>query len=308
MWQRLKNALIRLVCLLGIWAYTRLLWPFKALWIAGLAPLVYFAAGKERRLALENLQLAYPDWSLRQRKALVRSMTRHLARSLFEALELLRKPEKQLDSVDLDDAVLKMLRERLADGRGLLFITGHIGNWELLAAALCRAGLPLHGVVRKSYDALLDRFVKQFRAGYGLLQIDRDDPDLMANVRQVLDNGGILLVLLDQHTRGRSVQAGFFGQPVQVPSGALALAVRQHAPIVVGALQREGKQHKVVLDTLLQPDAQADLQQQCQLLGQQVTTSLEAVIRRHPEQWVWFHDRFKTSADKQSTPAEHMGS
>ena len=192
-----------------------------------------------------------------------------------------------------DEALVERVR---TDGRGTLALTAHLGNWDLLAAFLHRRGLSITTVARKARRPSAHRILEQLRAEYGLHCIWRSDRDAPLRIRETLRNGGILAALIDQDTRVKSAFGEFFGAPAPVPTSLLNLARRMDARIVHAFILRTG-QYSFHLDVQEYP---ADLSE-AELL-RQYHRALEQHIRRYPEQWVWFHRRWRTHPSGERMP------
>ena len=113
----------------------------------------------------------------------------------------------------------QVLDEALEGGRGVIFVTGHVGNWELMAAALASLGYPIHTVAKRSYDPRFTEMIEQTRADFGVRAIYRGDAGAAAAMIRVLRKNGVLGFLIDQDTDVPSVYAPFFGRAAKTPSG-----------------------------------------------------------------------------------------
>jgi KDO2-lipid IV(A) lauroyltransferase len=287
--KRLKNSAIRLTLFSLIFFYRTFLWPLGHLLVALLERLAWLAARPERRLAEAQLRDRM-GLSPEQAHATARALSRHLARSVIEALELLRRPRQTLETVHFDPQSEKRLQAALESGHGLVFATGHIGNWELMAARIA-ARFKTATVVKGSYDPDLARWIDRFRLAYGIETVKRDAPDASARLSEMLQNGYVVGVLVDQNTRVPSVDVPFFGAPAPTPRGAATLALRNHVPLFVGYSHRTGLDHTIyavgpIAVTKTETDPVSAL---CAAINRE----LERAIRQRPEQWVWFHKRWK---------------
>ena len=196
---------------------------------------------------------------------------------------------------DDDRGIGDWLAELAAAGRGVLILTGHIGCWELaggwVAAQMSTRGLgPLGVVTGRIHNPPVDRLIQDRRRAIGLHVLPREAG--AAPLVRFLQGGGVVAVLQDQRTRVRNLDVPFFGVPAPTPVGLAALALRYDIPIlpVVGVWDAgRGVQvmHHLapILPGSFAPDDRAGLLARCNL-------ALESFIRRNPEQWVWFHQRW----------------
>lgn len=169
--------------------------------------------------------------------------------------------------------------------------TGHIGNWELLAAYFGLKGVPLTVIGRRLGNPLLNRMVVEARQRSNVSTITRNSRSAPREILRVLRSGRILAVLIDQDTRGPSVFVPFFGGPASTPSGPAMLALRLGVPVLVTFIERrpEGG-HLVTLGRL--PGAvlaDADVHS----LTAAISERIEEQVKTHPTEWVWWHRRWR---------------
>jgi KDO2-lipid IV(A) lauroyltransferase len=253
---------------------------------------------RENRKVVRHLRLAFgPEHTEEELRRTARDCFAHLGQSLFELLWLQRvKPGEIKRYVEMDETPI---REALSKGKGLIFITGHIGNWELLGAAVAACGFPLQVVAAPLYDPWIDDWVVRLRSRMGVETVSRGEPDSGRRILRTLRENGILGILIDQDIDAEGGWVDFFGRPAYTPTGAAALAARTGAPVVVGYIHRiaqpedHGIQHRVAVHGPWFLDRDRD-QSQVMAETQRFTELLEHGIRLFPEQWVWMHSRWKT--------------
>ncbi len=270
-----------------------------------------------RKLALMQLGWALPELDDQQRARVVDRMFDGLGRSLGEMLVL------DLISAELDRWVriegAELLESALAGGRGVVSISGHIGNWEIMAATLALRGYPLTVVATEVKGRRLNQENVALRASVGVETILRSAPGSARDLLRTLRRGGLLGLLIDQDTRVQSVTVPFFGRPARTPVGAAALALRTDAPVVGIFIHREadGRHLIKILDPQLPPrplrdgaarpgaatdDADGDDRGPLRASSHReiwqveatavMTRLIERQIRNHPESWVWWHRRW----------------
>jgi KDO2-lipid IV(A) lauroyltransferase len=245
-------------------------------------------ARRERRLARLQLSRALGLAPASHRaRLLVRGVFHHLGLSAVEVCRLRRIPA-EAGAVVVPEASRRALEAALREGRGVVFATGHLGNWELMAAALARAGFPITAIAKESYDPRFTRLVEGERRRLGVEVIHRGRPGASAATLRALRAGRVIGLLIDQDTRVPGAFVPFFDAPAFTPIGAAALAVRTGAPLVVGSIRRTPRGGHVIDVERCVPPADAAAGTAA------LTAALERRIRRHPSQWVWFHERWKT--------------
>jgi KDO2-lipid IV(A) lauroyltransferase len=248
----------------------------------------------ERRKALESLEVAFPQKSLEERGALVKAMFVQLAMSALE-LALIDKVDPLLEQyVELPAEERSRFEAALALGKGLVFVSGHIGNWELLARRFSRAGYSCATIAKESNDPKLTGLIERVRARGKLRTIWRGAPGAAKDMLRQLKSGGVLGLLIDQDTQVQGVFVDFFGRKAFTPRAAADLALRSGAAPVVGFIHRKPEGgHRIEVKQIERPEG---LEGDAAVieLTQRYTAAIEDVIRRHPDEWVWMHRRWKT--------------
>jgi KDO2-lipid IV(A) lauroyltransferase len=174
-----------------------------------------------------------------------------------------------------------------AAGRGVLIVTGHCGNWELLAAAINCRGLGMRVVARALDEPELQELLVALRDRFGSRTIERGRPGAARELLRALREGA-LGMLIDQDTRVEGVWVPFFGRPAYTPVGAARIALKQDAAVVPSFIERlpDGRHLARFLPPLDLPDDETEA-------TALMTAAIEAQIRRVPEQWVWMHRRWR---------------
>jgi KDO2-lipid IV(A) lauroyltransferase len=282
---------------LGVWLLSPFGWflahlPSAVGLAAGrrLGDVLWWVLPRRRRVALENLRRSFggerPPAELRR---LGRRSFQHVGMNLVEVCRYLFRPTQvMLSRVRVEGR--EHFQAAAARGRGVLILTGHFGNWELLAAAHGLAGLPLSIVTRPLDHPLLDDLAARFRRRSGAELIDKRQA--VREVLTALRRQRMVGILLDQNaTRAEGVFVPFFGSPASTSKGLALLALRTGAPVVPVFLRREPDGgHCMEVGAALPPPEDG------LVTSYTVTFNrvLEATIRRAPEQWLWMHDRWRT--------------
>ncbi|MBJ81106.1 MAG: lipid A biosynthesis acyltransferase [Myxococcales bacterium] len=290
--QKMKNTLIyfSLRTLAFILKHTP--WLCLKLLARLLAPMAYYIARKETQTALENLEIAFPERPLSERRKIVRAMYDHLAISAMEIIQI-EKFVATDNGLSLQPEQEQLFREALAQNKGVVAVTGHIGNWELLAQFLVQQGIPMVTIARPTYDPRITKWLDQVRSQYGLEVIWRGENTVSREMIRTFRSNKILALLMDQDTRVQSIFSPFFGKPASTPSAAAALALRFDAPIIFGWNHRTPTGHKFYFEKIIPPEIE-DKEAAKQQLIDRLNQKLEDAIRQQPEQWVWLHKRWKT--------------
>ena len=253
----------------------------------------------ERRKALRHIAMAFPEWSEAERRRTIKRMFRHLGVTLFEMLWLPNLNDRtRATTTTIENAEASI--EAVRQGKGIIGITGHCGNWEWLAA--CSASLiPLTVIQRERRERGLGELVESLRKAAGILTIDRGSGDSAREMIRAIRGQRMLAFLLDQNIRAESVKVPFFGRPALTPIGPAKLAIRAETPVVCIFITRDanGIQH-IRYNDPIRPKRGDDPV----ALTAEITRQIEAHIRAVPDQWVWMHDRWRERPKWDVTSAE----
>jgi len=242
------------------------------------------------RRSLANLEIAYgTTLGPAARARIVRGMFRETARNLVDVLRPFPRERRRVDELVRFEG-LANLEAALRERRGVIALSAHLGNWEVLGAALAARGFAVHAVAREIFDRRSDRLLNDWRTQAGV----RLGGSLVA-LRRALRDGGIVGMLVDQDMPGPSVFAEFFGRPARTPRAPFALARRTGAPLVPRwiHLGPDGRHVATILPAL----ALAPGTDEAAILADVRAwhLRLETAISAHPEQWVWHHRRWRSA-------------
>jgi KDO2-lipid IV(A) lauroyltransferase len=260
------------------------------------ALLAYALDAPHRRVGMVNLKLAFPERPLRARRHILRESFLNLGRMAVELAHLPRLSDERLeDMVRFEDEAWWSEAVGWERSTGVLILSGHFGNWELLVFAHGRRGHPVHMVHRAIANPLVDRWLAGLRRRAGTRMIRKSAG--AGGVLHALHEHGLLVLPIDQNsTRGLGVFVDFFGVPASTNSGMARIALRTDAPIVPAFIVREGRsaRHRVHVLPILQVERTGDPAEDVRRNTQRFTSVFEEMVRRHPEQWLWMHKRWKT--------------
>ena len=265
------------------------------LWVgARLGDLAWAALPRRRTVALENLTRAFPERPAPELARVGRDSFRHLGMNFVESCVFyFRPPARLLSRVSIEG--LSHFEAADAQGRGMLLLTAHYGNWELLAASHALARFPLSVVMRPldspAFEPILERF--RLRSGVELITKRRALTDIVDALRRRRMVG----ILLDQNaSRREGVFVPFFGVPASTSKGMALIALRTGAPVLpVFIRRRPDGRHVVHADAPVPVPSDGDVVAFTRAFNE----AIEAAIRRAPEQWFWLHRRWKTRPEEE---------
>ncbi len=237
-----------------------------------------------RGVARQNVARALPELNAAQREAVVAGMYRHLGLTF---VELLRFGRAQRLREGLRVEGLEHLRAACEAGRGVLVLSAHLGNWELLVRAGALAERPLWVVTKQLSSSLAQAAWRVLRrGGPGLLPAKGSARAIVA----ALGRGEIVGYVLDQHMPpGLAIRAPFFGIDAATSPDLARLAALTGAPVLPVFTWREAEGHCLSIGAPLEVERGADPA----IATVQFNEVIEAAVRAHPEQWLWIHRRWK---------------
>jgi KDO2-lipid IV(A) lauroyltransferase len=241
-----------------------------------------------------NLKIAFPEWSDAQRAATIHGMVRNLG---WMAAEFARFPKyskeniEQLVVLDGHENFLEGQRR----GKGVLYLTGHIGAWELSSFAHALYGYPLHYMARPVDNKKVDGLVNGYRCLSGNRPIFKNES--ARAMLKILKEAGTVGILADQNTMpDEAVFVDFFGKMASTTTGIARVALHTDAAVVPGyavwdaSLGKYRLRFEPPVELIRTGDTERDVSENTQ----KFTKVLEEIIRKYPEQWVWLHGRWNT--------------
>jgi KDO2-lipid IV(A) lauroyltransferase len=255
--------------------------------------MLLFALPKLKKTAEFNLRLAFPEWTDAQRRSTLKKMTRNLG---WMAAEFARMPsytKENIERVVILDGHENFLAGHRR-GKGVLYLTGHIGAWELSSFAHALYGFPLHYMARPLDNAPLDAMVNEYRGLSGNKPIFKNESARV--MLRILKEAGTVGILADQNTMpGEGVFVDFFGTLACTTTGIARVALHTDAAVVPGYAYWDEKLRKYRLrfepavELVRTGDAERDIVENTQRFAKVI----EEIVRKYPEQWVWIHARWK---------------
>ncbi len=258
-----------------------------------LGALAFWVLFKYRDIAISNLELAFSgEKSKPEIRRIAKQVFENLGKTAVEVINFPKLNKKNIDKfvriVNLD-----IVDKAFEKGKGVIILTAHFGNWELLALTMRVKGYPGAAIGKRLYFDKYDKYLNSLRKVHDLNIIYRDDSP--KKILKILRDNQIIGILADQDVDSvEGVFVDFFGHPAYTPIGPVALAKASGATIVPAFMIREKGRHTLVMENPIElidtGDKEADMIRNTQAWSRIV----ESYIRRYPEQWVWLHRRWKT--------------
>jgi KDO2-lipid IV(A) lauroyltransferase len=303
--KKIKNDLIYLLVVTVIALLRTLPRRTAVALMRGLGGAGFRLARREREKTIRHLTWAYGDEkSPAEIAALARSVFRHLGAMAADAIRIPGIVRQGINTL-VHETGAERLRAALARGKGAIVLTGHFGNWELFGAWVAGNGFPVKVVGRSAYDPRLDRIIVDLRNSAGYTNIARGK-GTREIIRTLRDNE-ILGLLIDQDTRVEGVFVDFFGRPAHTATAPVTLAQKLGCALLPAFIHlRADGSYVIEFDEEITLTATNDAEQDLIVNTQKISDAYERAIRRHPEQWVWMHERWKKQPDTRIEAAEEV--
>ncbi len=273
--------------------------PLSRAFAIALAQAVYRLHFRLRGVGMRNLAMVFPEKREAERKRILRGVFTSLGRQLAELCQFPRYTPENIDQVVVYDG-LENYEQAYARGKGVLFLTGHFGSWELSAFTHSLHGHWLHVVMRPMDNPYLDRLLQRYRTMYGNKTVAKDD--FVRGLLAAMKAGETVGILMDTNmTPPQGIFVDFFGIPACTASGLARIALRTDAAVVPGftiwdeALRKYRLRFDPALDLVRTGDLEADIAANTQMF----TKVIEDYVRKYPDQWLWVHRRWKTRPEGQ---------
>jgi KDO2-lipid IV(A) lauroyltransferase len=268
---------------------------------ARLGALAYRPLGVRRGVVERQIAAAFPELPRSEVLRIARGAYEHLGRSSVEAALLPSFGPNRV--LDLFDGVVgwSAVEDAMAAGRGLIFVTGHVGNWELAGAYTAARGVPVDAIARRMANPLFDRYLTENRSRLGMVVVH--DADAVRRTPRSLRAGRSVAFLADQGVLGlASTYVPFFGRPAKTPRGPAVFALRLGVPVVFGAALRQPSGKYRMMFEAVPAVSTGDRERDIDAIVAAYTAALERRVREAPEQYFWHHRRWRRQPP--DTPAE----
>lgn len=245
-----------------------------------------------RRVAIENVGIAFPEKSLEERTAIARSSLHHMGRTLTEyAMFPFFKKRHVAERFNITG--LEYVEQALAQGRGAILLTLHLGNGDYAIAALSRMGLPMNLISKEFKSRWLNDLWFGMRRKHGTKFISPEKSSF--EILRALKRNELVVFVLDQFMGPPiGVRTRFFGRETGTAAGCALMATRTRVPVIPSHTfrGRDGR-HTIVFEAPIPLLDDGPMEKNIAVMTQAYTDKIESIVRRHPEQWMWIHRRWK---------------
>lgn len=257
-----------------------------------LALFFYYLIPIRKKTVFDNLNIAFPELSINEKKKIAFGSYLSFAISLVEILYLPWMTENQMkNSVAIEN--LELIEEKNKLGKGVILLSAHFGNWEYIAAsASLQLNKKFHIIVKNQRNKYVNDWMNRMRTRW----LNEVVPlgVSVRNIYAVLKNNGIAAMVADQRGPEEGLKLDFFGKKTSVYTGPAVLALKTGAPIIFGIpVRQKDYSYKSTLTELDKTNLPEDEEEKVKVLTERMIKYLEKIISEHPEQWLWMHRRWK---------------
>ncbi len=266
-----------------------------------LGALGYRPLGIRRAVVERQVRAAFPEFDDAEVQRVALESYENLGRTAIETALLPARSRQQVLEMFSRVEGWDIVERAMAKGRGILFVTGHLGNWELAGSLVAAKGIPLEAVARRMQNPLFDRYLTRTRQSIGMTVIH--DADAVRRVPRAMREQHAVAFLVDQGAVGlASTWVPFFGRLAKTPRGPAVFALRLGAPVIFGAALRQPDGRYMIGFEEVQAESTGDRDADVDRIVAAYTATLERWVRRAPEQYFWHHRRWKHQ--RPGTPPE----
>ena len=260
-----------------------------------LGTLMYWVDAKHRKRAIHNLRRSFPDYTPLQCRTLALQSTQHMVILAIEVLFTtqlihLHTWRRHVDLENFSEVLELLLRQKT----GLIMLTGHYGNWEVLGYLLATLGFETTSIARPLDNPYVNHWILGVREKQGQRIVAKKGAT--GEVIQVLGEKGAVGFIADQNAGSKGIFVDFFGRKASTYKSIGLLAMEYNVPVVIGYARRTGKpfHFQIGAQDIIQPEDWADQDDPLRYITQRYTKAIEEIVRVEPSQYLWLHRRWKT--------------
>jgi len=301
------------------WTYYFFTWLFKVLPYGAfkamngvLLAIAYFILRRMRRSAMHTLQIAFgKEKPQAELERICKACFDNAGRGAIEIGAFTARPHLIKEKFSFEGNSRENLEAALKEGKGVIGISAHFGNFPLMLLFLAQSGYATNAIIRPSRDEIIERDFQASRSRLGLKTVHSYPREtcVLQSLKALRDKE-LLVVLLDQNTGSKSgVFVDFFGQKAGTATGPIIFAMRTGAPLLPIFTLRQGNSdhHQILIEKPFHLEQKATDEETIQYNVQKLTTIIEGYIRRYPTEWGWMHRRWKSQPkNASSVPTEQQ--
>jgi KDO2-lipid IV(A) lauroyltransferase len=249
-----------------------------------------------RKIVSVNLELAFPELSTKERGKIARANYRWFARFCMDVLHMDAWQGFTAKVTDFNN--LQILDEALTENKGVLLVSGHFGNWEMIPSALAELGYSVSMYVGRQTNPLTNELQNNARANFGVQTIDKGKRATLQMGRALAANK-IIAMLIDQNDNKSDLFVNFFAKLASSSKGAAAFHLLRKSPVILVTCPYVGDKFEITFQRI-SFELTGEQEKDTQHISQKINTELEKVILQYPEQYFWMHRRWRARPPEDS--------
>ncbi len=291
-----KRALARYGLFTFTWLFNKLPYGFVKALTHALIPVGYGLTVKQRRIALESLQIAFGNEKTpKQLKRIYYQCFANVGRSMTELMYFMNHPSMIKEKTVFEG--MENLQEAFARKKGVIAVSAHFGNFVLMLLSLAQNGVATSAIIRSTRDKKIEEYFQNLRSSLGLKTVySLPRKACVDQSLKALRDNELLFIPLDQNFgSGGGVFVDFFGQKAATATGPVVFAMRTGAPILpVFTVRKRDDVHKIIIEPPLTIEEGKDDKETIFINTERITRIIEQYIRAYPQEWGWMHRRWKS--------------
>lgn len=287
------QSILELALITGLMRLLRIL-PTRLVLLKGkfLGLLFFYLIPVRKSVSLKNIASVFPEKSQKEIKAIARNTYIQFGQSITEFMhQPALSGEQLLRRVSFDNP--QHFETAFKGGKGAIIMSGHFGNWEIMAAAISAMGYPVVAIAREQRNPFINKIINDIRrmAGIETLQLGMALRGVLRSLRQ----NNFVALLADQDAHDEGVFVDFLGRPSSTAQGPAIFCLKTGAPMIFGSCirQRDGN-YKAYIQNIKTDDLDGLTEENIKILTQRHAAALEESIKKWPDHWFWMHKRWKT--------------
>ena len=257
----------------------------------------YYIVPVRKKHIIAMLALSFPEKSLEEIKKITKNIYINFVQTVVDIMFFPKMSGEQLKEMMIYDNK-ELIEKVYAQGKGTILLSAHFGNWELTALSFSKR-YPMSVIVAKQSNDLVDKMMNDIRTKQGFNTIYKDNAgQLFRGVAKALKNNEFVAILADQDAGKQGVFVPFFSRPASTPKGAALFAVKYGCPVITafGVRQSDGTMKMKVSE--IRVERTGNEEEDIKNINLQYSKMLEDAVRENPEQWFWFHRKWKTQPEQ----------
>lgn len=284
--------ILEYIFVLGLIGIIRLIGKGKIDSFAKALSVIIFLFPKHRKRTMENIKASFPELSLERVKEIAKKCYQNFILTTLEFIEIDRLEKEEIEK-KVEVYGLSHLEKAVSEGKGVIMATVHLGNWEMMGRSLTSKGYKLNVIARRQRNSLVEGLIRERRkrAGFNVIYSESAKRDIL----KALSSKEIVLILIDQDAGGGGVFVDFFGRPASTTPSPIIFSLRTGATIIpFYNIRSKCGQLRVIIEEPFLFKKAGDTKRDIALNLETLTKKFEEVIRKHPEEWFWLHNRWAT--------------